>query len=348
MRFYFKVFATALLCFSAVIGGGLYAFMNSADEPMGYSGALDPLQTKEGRVNVLMVGSDGGRSDTMMLVSYDPTLKLVDVVSIPRDTLCKVKGKTGTQSVKINAFFGTNHGVGGPEGVVAEVKALLKVPVNYYVNIDYRAVKEIVDILGGVEVDIPLHMKYDDPYCDPPLHINLPKGAQVLNGDKAIQFLRWRKNNDGSEQQGDLQRIERQHAFIKTAMKKAIGLKLPEVVSTTFKYMKTDMPMDKMLYYASTTVGLDPKKIQSYRIPGDAQMVDGTSYFVHDPVATAAMLQSIRNRTGTEALRDGTVTDVQEPEAPPVKGKLPPGPTDGKKPAPGNSSKQSGTPTSKP
>lgn len=318
MRFYVKIFVAAFLCFSMTIGTGLYAYIQSESSGMEEGAGkpapdflkpevitesdrldLDIMTQKSKRLNVLLMGSDGGRSDTMMLVSFDPNRKLLDVVSVPRDTYNKLPGHDGPGAEKINAVYGFKGAEGGPEGVARQIEKLLDVPIHHYVNVDYKGVREVVDILGGIEVDIPQRMLYDDPYADPPLHINLQAGTQVLDGDKAIQFLRWRKNNDG-EQQGDLQRIERQHGFVKTALKKAVSLKLPQVIKASFSHLKTDMKADKMLYYGVAAVGTDISKMQSAMIPGEPQMIDGLSYYVHDPEATEKMMLAIYNRTGEE------------------------------------------------
>ncbi len=318
MRFYLKVFVAAFLCFSMTIGTGLYAYIQSessgmeegespsaigAEKPEKISASdrldLDIMTQKSKRLNVLLMGSDGGRSDTMMLVSFDPVSKLLDIVSVPRDTYNKLPGHDSPGSEKINAVYGFKGAEGGPEGVTRQIEKLLDVPIHYYVNVDYDAVREVVDILGGIEVDIPQRMLYDDPYADPPLHIDLQAGSQVLDGDRAIQFLRWRKNNDG-EQGGDLQRIERQHGFVKTAMKKAISLKLPQVIKASFSHLKTDMTTDKMLYYGLIAVGTDMTKMQTAMIPGEPRMIEGLSYYVHDPAATEELMLGIYNRTGEE------------------------------------------------
>lgn len=330
MRFYLKVFAAAFLCFALVIGAGLYFFIKpdkgtaSSDDKDGILSlfskkaeitpedrlSLERMTEKSNRVNVLMMGTDGGRSDTMMMVSYDPDTKLIDIVSVPRDTYYQLSGK---KAMKMNAVIGLKGELGGPAGTAREVSKVLGVPVDYYVSVDYKAVEEVVDILGGVEIEIPRRMKYDDPYADPELHIDLQAGKQKLNGDQAIQFLRWRKNNDGSGgAEGDLGRIERQQAFVKTAIKKALGLKLPLIIPTAFKYVKTDMPLGEMIKQGTSMIGMDMKNTRSYRIPGEAKTIGGASYYLHYPKATEAVMLAIYNRTGEETPVEGTLTKLEE------------------------------------
>ncbi len=331
MRFYLKVFAMAFLCFAVIIATGLYFFMkpseaDQADDKkdgifsiFGNQKAeitpedrlsLEKMTKKSNRVNVLMMGTDGGRSDTMMMVSYDPDTQLIDIVSVPRDTYYEMPGKS---PMKLNAVIGLKGSLGGPEGTAREVSKVLGVPIDHYVSVDYKAVKEVVDIIGGVEIDIPRRMKYDDPYAEPELHIDLKAGKQKLNGDQAIQFLRWRKNNDGSGgAEGDLGRIERQQLFVKTAIKKALGLKLPLLIPTAFKYVKTDMSVGDMLKQGTSMIGMDMKNTRSYRIPGEARNIKAASYYLHYPKATEAVMLAIYNRTGDETPVDGTLTKLEE------------------------------------
>lgn len=310
MGHYLKIFAAAFLCFSAVIFTGFYIYVES--EPSGGPDSLpaasQPTKSADAdaadmtdlqaavavsdRVNVLMMGSDGGRSDTMMLMSFDPKLKQVDLISVPRDTYNPLPGHTGAGTQKLNAVYGFKGDAGGPEGVRKQVETLLNVPVAYYVNIDYDGVREVVDILGGIPVEVNSPMIYDDEYDDPPLHIRFEPGSHLLTGNDAVKYLRWRKNN-GEEGAGDLGRIERQHDFVRTAVEKAVGLKLPQVIQASFRHIKTDMPVDRMLRYGVAMAGFDPKEMHSYRIPGEVKTIDGLSCYVHDPVGTEALLLKV-------------------------------------------------------
>lgn len=331
MRFYLKIFTAAFLCFSMIIGTGLYAYIQSESSGVEESsdGKESPfskeaniteadrqdlkiMTEKSKRVNVLLMGSDGGRSDTMMLVSFDPGPKLLDIVSVPRDTYNKIPGHDSPGTEKINAVYGFKGAQGGPEGVARQIEKILDVPVHYYVNVDYDGVREVVDILEGIETEVPLRMLYDDPYADPPLHIDLQPGTQILAGDEAIQFLRWRKNNDGEQQGGDLQRIERQQAFVKTAMKKAMSLKLPQVIKASFKHLKTNMPVDRMLVYGIAAAGMDTETVRSAMIPGEVKTLEGLSCYVHDPQGTEALMLGIYNRTKEAEIPAGPVDDAPQ------------------------------------
>lgn len=164
-------------------------------------------------VNILLLGTDIGdpsqpnnnkikRTDTIMILNYNPKSKKLQVVSIPRDTLIEVNKK----NYKINAAYA----IGGEKRVKAEVENLLNISINYIARIDYNAFREFINSIGGIKMQIERNMIYDDEGQN--LHINFKKGEVVnLDGKKAEEFFRWRKNNDGSGlANGDLDRIQNQ------------------------------------------------------------------------------------------------------------------------------------------
>ncbi len=248
------------------------------------------------RVNIVVMGVEGTRTDTMIFVSVDTKSNRVDAISIPRDTYYPTPGKNGAGQAKLNAVYGFKE-IGGVEGVKNAISGLLDVDIDYFVKVDYNGVAEMVDLIGGVEVDVPFRMKYDDPYSNPPLHIDFQPGKQVINGDEAMAYLRFRKNNDGSNSGGDIKRMERQQEFLKSAAKSAIQIKLPYIVARSISYVETDMPMYKATLLATALLGTDSESIHLQTIPsaGTGTGKDGLSYFYHDEAATKALLDDIMN-----------------------------------------------------
>ncbi len=276
---------------------------NSGDESGDPSNELATKFNNGDRINILVLGTDGGRSDTMMVVSYDPKNKLADIVSVPRDTYNHVEGRNAADQRKLNAVYGFKGEDGGPVGLKKEVSKILGVPITYYVELDYEAVSKVVDTVGGVEVDIPFKMDYDDRYCKPPLHIHFKPGLQTVDGQGSLEYLRWRKNNDGSHSNGDLDRVKRQQEFVITAAKKAMGFKLPFVIKDVFSYLKTDMNIGDMLYLGTQGIGFDFANMKTYTIPGEAGMKYKASYYFHDTDATLALMKEIyERRPGTDML----------------------------------------------
>src|SRR5690606_7603960 len=129
---------------------------------------------------LLLLGLDMDkiRSDVIILANYKPWKDTLNIISIPRDTKVIVNGK----NAKINAMIG----IGGEELVISKVQTITGLYVDYFITIDLEAFQKIVDELGGIEIYVPFDMIYDDPEQN--LHINLKKGLQVLDGNKAEQF----------------------------------------------------------------------------------------------------------------------------------------------------------------
>ena len=180
-----------------------------------------PAATGNGRVEdyytVLILGRDtggGGNTDTMLLASYDVTNQKATVMSIPRDTMVNVSWDIK----RINSVY--NYYGGGDQGIqylYKEIAQLVGFEPDYQVVVEWDAVGQIVDAMGGVWFDVPRNMNYDDPYQD--LHIHQEKGYRLLTGDDAMQVLRYRHDNDMryGYPDGDLGRIKTQQAFL-TAM----------------------------------------------------------------------------------------------------------------------------------
>ena len=150
--------------------------------------------------NILLYGvdNDAGGSDTNMLMRFDAENKTVDIVSLPRDTLM-------SNGHKLNSSYNN----GGTEKLRSNIEDMLGVPVDFYVSVDLKGFITLIDQIDGVDFDVPEDMDYDDPYQD--LHIHFKKGLQHLNGQQAMEVVRFRHNNDntGYGGQQDLGRIGR-------------------------------------------------------------------------------------------------------------------------------------------
>ncbi len=241
------------------------------------------------RANVLLLGVNGGLTDTIMLVSFDMDSKKVDVISIPRDTYYERKGYNGAAECKLNAAY-----KGNPVNSARAVSELLcGIPINYYAVIEYDGVRNIVNSMGGVPMEIPNiagkgGMYYNDPYDTPPLKIAIPAGYQVLDGDHAVQFLRFRKGYP----EGDLGRVKAQQAFVRSAFKQCMGLNLPTVARTVFKNVKSDVTLGKMLSLTTKAIGMSGEDITTYTMPNNPDP-DPPYYVYRDIKSTEEMIRSI-------------------------------------------------------
>jgi LCP family protein required for cell wall assembly len=253
---------------------------------------LEQLIELSDRVNFVVFGHDDGRADTIMFVSFDPTNQYLDILSIPRDTYWEVEGYTDrADRKKINAVYGFGNGNGGSQGLKQQIANLLQVPVHYYVKFDYDGAAEVVDAIGGVEINVPFDMKYDDTMAKPELHIDIKQGLQTLDGKNAVDYLRWRQNNDDIASEGDLPRIKRMQDFIRVAIKKSMSLKLPSVVNTSIKSVQTDIAANLAIAYADDAIGMSQEDISTYRLPGTAPA--RSMYYISDPEETEEMIKDI-------------------------------------------------------
>jgi len=189
------------------------------------------------RTNILVLGVDArpgeknSRSDTMLLVSIDPKLDKVAVISIPRDTRTEIKG-LGTSKICAANF------VGGPKYAVNRVEYLMQTQIDYYVEMDFKGFEKVVDILGGVTIDVPQRM------YKPAEGINLYPGKQKLDGKKALAFVRFRDYING-----DIDRTYQQQVFIKTLAAEVLQprtiTKLPNLAKQMKQYVRLilDLPI---------------------------------------------------------------------------------------------------------
>ncbi|MFA5524739.1 MAG: LCP family protein [Tissierellales bacterium] len=319
MKYFLKVFSIAFICFLLAVGAGIYTYSKiyvpSEEDPsisdekdptkgdkvndIGEEKPKDPLQIaieKSKRVNILLMGMEGPRSDTMIFASYDPKEKRVDMISIPRDTYYHTNGYDIAELRKINAVYGRSKAEGSKRAVE---EILGQVPVQHYVTIDYKGVAKVVDSIGGVEVNVPFHMDYYDPHDKPPLRIDISKGKKTLKGEQAVKFLRYRHNTDMTVgyPDGDLGRIKAQQQFLKSAIKKSLSLKIFNVVNTAFDYVKTDVKLSDALSYAVGLAGFDVENMTMITLPGgEEKRAYGNqrlSYYIHDPVLVREYMMEI-------------------------------------------------------
>ena len=226
----------------------------------------------DGRYSVLVVGTDdaGLNTDTILVASLDSKHNTASVMSIPRDTMSNV-----TRNVKkINAAYaaGAKDGVGNIDNLKKEISYLVGFPVDNYVVIDLTAFEELIDALGGVTIDVPRNMHYDDPYQD--LHIHIDKGLQTLNGKDAIGFVRFR--SDYAE--GDLGRVKAQQMFIEALAKQvatpATVTKLPQLTDIVLDNMRTDLTYGELVWFVKEAVSVDMStNLHMFTLPGIAETV---------------------------------------------------------------------------
>ena len=184
-------------------------------------------------------------TDTIMLCAYYPNEQKVSILSIPRDTFVGNSTSNADSYDKINALYQTS-----PEKTLEAVRNLTGIDVRNYVVISNNALRDVVDAIGGVYFDVPVNMNYDD--WGQKLHINLKKGYQLLDGDKAEQLVRFRHNNDGTTYPAsygtqDIGRMRTQREFLKAAAKQILTgnniFKIDDIMQVVFENIETNLKM---------------------------------------------------------------------------------------------------------
>lgn len=232
--------------------------------------------------------NDNGGSDTNILVSFDQPNKKITLVSLPRDTLLH----HDWASNKLNYAYAK----GGTELLRQEIENLLGIPIDFYVTVDLKGFIALVDQIGGVDFDVPVDMDYDDPYQD--LHIHFSKGMQHLNGQQAMEVVRWRKNNDGTGYTtADIGRISTQQAFLKVVAQQLLKIdNVPAMAKVFFKYVKTDLTTGNLVWLGTEALSMGMDAVSFQTLPGD-----GTGYYrkesvyVVDPEAALTLVNGSLN-----------------------------------------------------
>ena len=248
---------------------------------------------KEGAATVLLCGTDqeGTRTDTMMLLYLNAQEQAVTLVSLPRDTLTHT---ASGNDAKLNSAYGRNNG--GEEGMEALLDYVADI-IGYrpdgYMLITLDAFVDIVDLMGGVEFDVPMDMFYEDSSQD--LFIDLKEGKQTLDGYAAMGLVRFRK---GYYDQ-DLGRVDVQRQFLSACMDQWLTLpnlvKLPQILSTMHASSESSLTTGNLLWIAYTAWRSGLGNLQTETLPGYADMLDGVSYYILDPEGVADVINRCCN-----------------------------------------------------
>ena len=243
--------------------------------------------------NILVSGldDDNGGSDTNILVRFDVPNKRIDLVSLPRDTLLHNEYRNN----KLNFAYAK----GGTELLMEQIENLLGIPVDFYVTVNLKGFIALVDQIDGVDFDIPINMDYDDPYQD--LHIHFTKGPRHLNGQEAMEVVRFRHNNDGTGYgTEDIGRIGTQQAFLKAVAKQLLQIgnvkNIPALVDIFYTYVKTDLTTGNLVWLGNEALNIGTENIHFATLPGDGSgYYNKQSVYVLDAQATCDLVNEALN-----------------------------------------------------
>ena len=272
-------------------GGGLQGLLFTA---VGKENTEEALKEMD-RIYCVLMGRSELMTDTILLASYDPKNQTAAILSVPRDTYIGSNPNTATPANKINCLYQQ-----GPEKTVEAVSKITGLDVKYYAVIDTKALVKLVDLIGGVDFEVPIDMKYDD--YSQKLHIDLKAGYQHLNGEQAEQVVRFRHNNDGStypEEYGheDLGRMRTQREFISEVIKQTVTaknlLKIGDILNIAYESIETNIPLDVMKDYIPYLVNYDMSTLQTGTVPGESVFRNIVYIYLHDKAETKKVVETL-------------------------------------------------------
>lgn len=270
-------------------------------------------------VNILVMGLDEardvpgaqpgdlvGRTDTMLLVRVDPEDKAVNVLSIPRDTRVEIPGY-GVEKINQANFEG------GPQlAAQTIVHNFGDVKIDRYVRVSTVAFREIVDLVGGVEVYVPKPMQYEDKTQG--LVIDLKPGLQMLNGSEAEQFARFRQDS-----YGDIGRVQRQQILLKALRKRltnpTVLPKLPQIVRILQRYIDTNLSAEELLALAGFGLDLESDNLHMVMLPGRFSDPEeySASFWLADQVASSDLMRTYFKAQPTDLVADANGVNYFDP-----------------------------------
>lgn len=288
-----------------LVAGAMAARFMTSEEAVEDITAQSGIQRPEDYMHIMVMGvdrrsDDVGRSDTLMTVTINKTQGKAEILSLPRDTRVAIED---------NGYDKINHAYayGGSSLTRKTVESLLGVPMDYYILIDVKAFERIIDAMDGVDIDVEKRMYYEDPWDDNGgLVIDLYPGMQHMDGEKAIQYVRYR---DG---EGDIGRISRQQHFMKAVMEKMLSPsilpKLPQLMEEVRSAVETDMPLTEMVSLAQLMPTIREQGMESTMVPGTPAFLEDISYWLPDIMK---LREIVAQQMGTE-LADAALTSAEK------------------------------------
>lgn len=290
--------AALLLVGCALLAAGLYLAFSS--HLGGAPGGGDSAPARPPSFTVLLLGSDArpgeeaGRTDTIIVADVDGLQGRLAFLSIPRDTLVEIPGH-GPDKINAAALYG------GPELTARVVSDLIGLPVRHYVLVRWEGFKNIVDLLGGVTLEVEKDMHYVDYSDGPEYAIDLKRGRQRLDGARALAYVRFR-----GDALGDIGRTERQLKFLAALAREAVQpanlARLPALVPEFLRHVETNVGPRQLLALARAAQFLAKGEVVTQTLPGHFLEENGISYWEVDPRQARLVARSF--------FREGRVTEV--------------------------------------
>ena len=282
-------------------GGGLTGIVSTLV-------GTDPEKTKNlPDFYCLLLGKSEAMTDTIMVAKYSPSTGDAVLLSIPRDSFVGNNPNTATASDKINSKYQIS-----PQKTIDAVNKLTGLNLKYYITVDTKALRDLVNAIGGVYFDVPIKMDYDDSSQN--LYIHLEPGYQLLNGEKAEWLVRFRHNNNGTSYSyeygdNDLGRMRTQREFLMAVAKQALKLenitKIDDILKIMEEEVETNIDWDTMMEYAPALLNINSENIKTGMLPGTAKYCNGVAVYLVDEDESKELVNELFLTSSTTSNEEG-------------------------------------------
>ncbi|MBM7585772.1 LCP family protein required for cell wall assembly [Bacillus pakistanensis] len=316
-----RILLSFLLIFTVAIGYFAYVFLetyqaasNSYDDIGREKSKLrdEAVTILKDPVSVLIMGVEdyssggaNGRSDTLMVATFNPKDATMNLVSIPRDTRVPMPD-TGALE-KINHSFA----YGGKEETIETVENFLDIPIDYYVTINFEAFKDIVDVLGGITVEVPFDFTQnsDDRIAE---ELVFTEGPMKLNGREALAYARMRLQDP----RGDIGRNERQKQVVQAVIDELASgktlFKVDEIADVVGTNVETNLMVSDGLAFFRKYSSFDSSNIKSLTIEGAPEYIGGVSYFIPDEEELIILQEKLQKHLEHDSKSTMTESESEE------------------------------------
>lgn len=251
------------------------------------------LDLTKDHFSVLLLGldnrenNDTGRTDTLIVATFNKETNQVSLVSIPRDSYVAINNDGNRFFDKINHAYS----YGGVDLTIETVENLFDIPIDYYATINFKGVRDLVDALGGIEVDVLIPVSGSETG-----NVNLKPGVQTLNGKEALAYVRMRKQDP----EGDIGRTKRQQQVVESIVSAAADIdslgQIADILGTIRKNVRTNMTLmeaTQLQPYAESLRDFD-----QYTLKGGDSKINGIYYYQLDEVDLEAKRELLKRELG--------------------------------------------------
>ncbi|QKY70407.1 LCP family protein [Lentibacillus sp. CBA3610] len=261
----------------------------------------EAVSVSDDPISILLLGvedystnGDNGRTDTMMVATFNPDNEKLQLLSLPRDTMVEIADR-GTQEKIAHA-----HAYGGKEMAIKTVEQFLDIPIDYYAAVNFDAFTNVVDILGGIEVDVPFDFTQRTIRESGNEDLQFTEGPMQLNGEEALAFARMRKQDP----RGDIGRNERQQQVIEAIIDKATSLstvtKVDDLAQEVGSNVKTNMKISEGLGFYREYSDFSTSNIEKLSYDTQTQTINGIDYEIPNEQSLAEVKAILQQHLGLD------------------------------------------------